>query len=54
MKSEELAYDDSDWSEDELRLLLAMSVKANGWDEPGMDMYDRYDEERARRQQSKS
>ena len=40
-----LLYDDSDWTEDELRLLLAQSAKDNGWDEPGMDAYDRYDEE---------
>jgi len=36
-------------SHDELRAMLARSSQANGWDEPGMDMYDRYDEERAKR-----
>jgi hypothetical protein len=44
-----LRYDDSDWTEDELRQLLARSAAANGWDEPGMDAYDRYDEERQNR-----
>jgi hypothetical protein len=41
-----LLYDDSDWTEEELRLQLARSAKENGWDEPGMEAYDRYDEER--------
>jgi hypothetical protein len=41
-----LPYDDSEGTEDELRLLLARSVKDNGWDEAGMDAYDRYDQER--------
>ena len=40
-----LLFDDSDWTEDELRLMLARSSKDNGWDEPRMDEYDRYDEE---------
>jgi len=44
-----LLYDDSDWTEDEQRLMLARSAKGNGWDEPGMDIYDRYDEERKKR-----
>lgn len=44
-----LLYDDSEWTDDELRLQLARSAKDNGWDEPGMDAYDRYDEERRRR-----
>lgn len=44
-----LLYDDSEWTEDELRLLLAHSAKANGWNEPGMDAYDRYDEELRKR-----
>jgi hypothetical protein len=44
-----LVYDDSDWSEEDLRLLLARSAEGNGWDEPGMDAYDRYDEERRKR-----
>jgi hypothetical protein len=44
-----LLYDDSEWTEDELRLQLARSAKENGWEEPGMDAYDRYDEERRKR-----
>jgi hypothetical protein len=44
-----LLFDDSDWTNDELRLMLARSAKENGWDEPGMDAYDRYDEERKKR-----
>lgn len=44
-----LLYDDSEWSEDELRLHLARSAKDNGWDEPTMDAYDRYDEELCKR-----
>jgi hypothetical protein len=45
----QLLYDDSEWSDDELRQQLARSSAANGWDEPGMDAYDRYDEERRHR-----
>jgi hypothetical protein len=41
-----LIYDGSEWSDDELRLQLARSSKDNGWEDPGMDAYDRYDEER--------
>ena len=41
-----LLYDDSDATPDELRGMLARSAEANGRDEPGMDAYDRYDEER--------
>jgi hypothetical protein len=41
-----LLYDDSEATHDELRAMLARSSAANGWDEPGMDAYDRYDEER--------
>jgi hypothetical protein len=44
-----LLYDDSEWTDDELRGLLARSAKDNGWDEPGMDAYDRYDEELRKR-----
>jgi hypothetical protein len=40
-----LVCDDSEWTDDELRLQLARSSKENGWDEPGMDAYDRYDQE---------
>jgi hypothetical protein len=44
-----LLYDDSDWTQDELLLTLARSSKDNGWDEPGMEAYDCYDEERMKR-----
>jgi hypothetical protein len=39
-------YDDTEISDEELRYRLARSSPANGWEEPGMDAYDRYDEER--------
>ena len=48
-RAQRLLYDDSEWTEDELRLQLARSAKENGWEEPGMDAYDRYDEERRKR-----
>ncbi len=38
-----MEYDDSEWTEGELRLQLARSAKENGWDEPGMEAYDTYD-----------
>ena len=41
-----LLYDDGEATHDELRAMLARSSAANGWDDPGMDAYDRYDEER--------
>jgi hypothetical protein len=44
-----LLYDDSEWTQEELRLMLARSAKENGWEEPGMDAYDRYDEELEKR-----
>ncbi len=44
-----LLFDDSEWTDEELRMQLARSAKGNGWDEPGMDLYDRYDEELAKR-----
>ena len=44
-----MVYDASEWMDDELRFQLARSARENGWDEPGMDDYDRYDE--VRRQQ---
>ena len=43
-----LLSDDSEWTEDELRLQLARSAEDNGWNEPAMHAYDRYDEERAK------
>ena len=38
-----LLYDDSEWSDDELLAMLTQSSKDNGWEEPGMDAYDRYE-----------
>ena len=38
-----LLYDDSTANHEELRLMLARSSAANGWDEPEMDEYDDYD-----------
>jgi hypothetical protein len=35
-----LVYDDSEWTDEELRQQLARSAAANGWDEPGMNAYD--------------
>ena len=43
-----LLHDDGEWTDDELRLLLARSAEANGWNEPGMDDYDHYDANRAK------
>lgn len=39
-------FDDSEWTVEELRLQLACSAMDNGWEEPGMDAYDHYDENR--------
>lgn len=39
-----LLYEDADLSDDALRTLLARSWSVNGWDDPRMDDYDRYDE----------
>jgi hypothetical protein len=44
-----LLYDDSEVEHDELRAQLARAAEGNGWDEPGMDAYDRYDEEMRKR-----
>jgi hypothetical protein len=41
-----LLYDDSDWTPEEQLQLLAMSGKKAGWDDPEMDVYDNYDENR--------
>ena len=48
-RARHLVFNDSNWNEDELRLQLARSAKDNGWDEPGMESYDRYDEELRKR-----
>ena len=39
-----LLYDAGDWTDEELRRVLARSAEANGWNEPEMDAYDNYDE----------
>ena len=39
-----LLYDDADWTDEELRRMLANSADANGWNEPEMAAYDNYDE----------
>jgi hypothetical protein len=39
-------YDDSDWTPEEQMQLLAESGKRAGWDDPAMDVYDNYDENR--------
>jgi len=43
-----LLYDSDEWTDDELRLLLARSAAANGWNEPAMDDYDDYEAKRAK------
>ena len=42
-----LLYDNGESTNDELRLLLARSADANGWNEPAMDDYDDYETKRA-------
>jgi hypothetical protein len=41
-----LLYDDSDWTPEEQLRLLAESGKRAGWDDPDMDVYNDYDENR--------
>lgn len=48
-KVRSLLGDGADWTEDDMRSLLARSFKDNGWDEAGMDAYDRYEEELSKR-----
>ena len=43
---QQLVYDDSDWTPEEQLHLLAESGKRAGWDDPEMDVYDNYDENR--------
>jgi hypothetical protein len=43
-----LLYDDGDWSPEEQLRLLAESGKRSGWDDPEMDVYDNYDENKKR------
>jgi hypothetical protein len=40
----QLLYDDSEWTDHELRQMLAKSAEMNGWNEPEMNAYDNYDE----------
>lgn len=42
-----LLYDAGEVPDEELRLLLARSATANGWNEPAMADYDNYDAKRA-------
>src|ERR1700687_5083891 len=42
----QLLYDDGDWTPQEQLRLLAESGKRAGWDDPEMDVYDNYDENR--------
>lgn len=42
----QLLYDDGDWTPEEQMRLLAESGKRAGWDDPAMDVYDNYDENR--------
>jgi hypothetical protein len=44
-----LLYNGAEWTDDELRFQLARSARDNGWDEPEMEAYDRYDEELQKR-----
>lgn len=41
-----LLCDDTELNDVHLRTLFARSWAANGWDDPRMDDYDRYDENR--------
>ena len=45
---EDLLFDDSDWTEEEMRTQLALAAEANGWNEPAMDVYNDYDTNRAK------
>jgi len=42
----QLLYDYGDWTPEEQLRLLAESGKRAGWDDPEMDVYDNYDENR--------
>jgi hypothetical protein len=44
-----LLYDEADVGDEELRLRLARAAAGSGWEEPGMEAYDRYDEELKKR-----
>lgn len=32
-----------DWTHEDMRIALSRSSEDNGWDEPGMEVYDEYD-----------
>ena len=42
-------FDDTEWTEQDLKSALARSAEANGWNEPEMDAYDNYDDEVSRK-----
>jgi hypothetical protein len=42
-------FDDAEWTDQDLKSALARSAEANGWNEPGMDAYDNYDDEVSRK-----
>jgi len=44
----QLLSDDGDWTPEEQLLLLAESGRRAGWDDPEMEVYDNYDENRKR------
>ena len=44
----QLLYSDTDWTDDELRRMLAKSAETNDWNGPEMDAYDNYDDEIAK------
>lgn len=41
-----LLYEDGEWMPEEQLRLLAESGRRAGWDDPEMDVYDQYDENR--------
>ena len=45
----QLLYNDGEWTDGDLRQMLARSAAANGWNEPEMEAYDRYDAEMQKR-----
>ncbi len=47
--TQNLSCDDSDWRDDEFMMLSARSSHGNGWEEAGMDAYNRYYEELCKR-----
>ena len=47
--ADSILYEDREATPEELRGMLARAATGNGWDAPGMEAYDRYDEERRHR-----